>query len=94
MNHFGDLHSHSDYSIFDGFAKIDDKIQRAKELGYTALAMTEHGTTTGLMEFYLKCKKEGIVPILGYEGYFTNEPDINGGETYHIILLAKNSEGY
>lgn len=94
MNHFGDLHSHSDYSIFDGFAKIDDKIQRAKELGYTALAMTEHGTTTGLMEFYLKCKKEGLLPILGYEGYFTNEPDINGGETYHIILLAKNLEGY
>ena len=91
---FGDLHSHSDYSIFDGFAKIDDKIKRAKELGYTALAMTEHGTTTGLMEFYLKCRDSGIKPILGYEGYFTEEPDVKGGDTYHLILLAKNLTGY
>lgn len=91
---FGDLHSHSDYSIFDGFAKIDDKIKRAKELGYTALAMTEHGTTTGLMEFYLKCRDAGIKPILGYEGYFTEEPEVKGGDTYHLILLAKNLTGY
>ena len=57
---FCSLHTHSDFSIFDGFAKLDDKITRAKELGYTALAMTEHGTTTGLMEFYLKCKNNGL----------------------------------
>lgn len=81
-------------SIFDGFATIDAKIARAKELGYSALAMTEHGTTTGLMEFYLKCKKEGLKPILGYEGYFSFEPDVKGGNTYHILLLAKNLIGY
>ena len=91
---FCSLHSHSDFSIFDGFAKLDDKITRAKELGYTALAMTEHGTTTGLMEFYLKCKNNGLKPILGYEGYFCFEPEIKGGTTYHIILLAKNLVGY
>lgn len=91
---FCDLHSHSDFSIFDGFATIDDKIKRAKELGYTALAMTEHGTTTGLMEFYLKCNKEGIKPILGYEGYLSIEPDVQGGETYHILLLCKDLTGY
>ena len=79
---------------FDAFAKIEDKIKRAKELGYDALAMTEHGTTTGLMEFYLTCKKEGIKPILGYEGYFTFEPDVKGGKTYHILLLAKDLTGY
>lgn len=94
MKYFGDLHSHSDFSIFDGFAKLDDKIARAKELGYQALAMTEHGTTTGLMEFYLKCKKEGIIPVLGYEGYFSYEPTVKGNPTYHILLLAKNLEGY
>ena len=91
---FCDLHSHSDFSIFDGFATIDDKIKRAKELGYTALAMTEHGTTTGLMEFYLKCKKEGLKPVLGYEGYFAIEPEVKGGQTYHILLLCKNLTGY
>ena len=91
---FCDLHSHSDYSIFDAFAKLDDKIQRAKELGYTALAMTEHGTTTGLMEHYLKCQKAGLKPILGYEGYFSFEPDIKAGNTYHILLLAKDLTGY
>ena len=91
---FCDLHSHSDFSIFDGFATIDDKIKRAKELGYTALAMTEHGTTTGLMEFYLQCKKADLKPILGYEGYFSFETSIKGGNTYHILLLAKNLTGY
>lgn len=94
MSNFCDLHSHSDYSIFDGFATIPNKIKRAKELGYTALAMTEHGTTTGLMEFYLECNKAGIKPILGYEGYFTVEPDIKGGKTYHILLLCKDITGY
>ena len=91
---FCDLHTHSDYSIFDGFATIEDKIKRAKELGYTALAMTEHGTTTGLMEFYLQCKKADLKPILGYEGYFSFETSIKGSNTYHILLLAKNLTGY
>lgn len=91
---FGDLHSHTDYSIFDGFAKIEEKISRAKELGYTALAMTDHGTTTGLVPFYKECKKQGIKPILGYEGYFCLEPDVPAGETYHILLLAKDIVGY
>lgn len=91
---FCSLHTHSDFSIFDAFATIEDKIKRAKELGYTALAMTEHGTTTGLMEFYLACHKENLKPILGYEGYFTFEPDVKGGQTYHILLLAKDLVGY
>jgi len=91
---FGDLHSHSDYSIFDGFAKIEDKISKAIELGYTALGMTEHGTTTGLIPFYKECKKQGIKPVLGYEGYFTMEPEVKGGETFHILLLAKDLIGY
>lgn len=94
MNDFCDLHTHSDYSLHDGFAKIDDKIKRAKELGYNALAMTEHGTTTGLMELYKKCKANDLKPILGYEGYFSFEPDVKGGNTYHIILLAKDLTGY
>lgn len=94
MKYFGDLHGHTSASIFDGFAKIEDKIARAKELGYDALAMTEHGTTTCLMEFYMKCRESGIKPILGYEGYFSFEPDIKGGDTYHIILLCKDLTGY
>lgn len=94
MRVFGDLHSHTDYSIFDGFAKIEDKVARAKELGYGALAITDHGTTTGLVPFYKECVSQGIKPILGYEAYFSFAPEVQGGDTYHLLLLAKDLTGY
>lgn len=91
---FSNLHCHSDYSIFDGFAKLPDLVSRAKELDYGALALTDHGTTTGLMPFYKECTKQGVKPILGYEGYFTIQPNINCDGYFHIILLAKDMTGY
>ena len=69
-------------------------MDRAQELGYPALAMTEHGTTTGLVAFYKECHKQGIKPILGYEGYLANEINVRSNSTYHILLLAKNVTGY
>ena len=92
-NSFVNLHQHSDYSIGDGYCTLDEIIKRGKELGYKAVALTDHGTTTGLYAFYQKCKKAGIKPILGMEGYFCPEPEMKSGENAHIILLAKDMNG-
>ena len=64
---FSNLHVHTSYSLRDGFCKIPDLVSRAKELGYPALAITDHGTVTGLIAFYEECKKQGVKPILGCE---------------------------
>ncbi len=78
----------------DGFAKIPELVGRAKELGYPALALTDHGTVTGLIDFYKECKKQGIKPILGCEMYLTTEIGVKDSPTYHLLLLAKDSYGY
>lgn len=78
----------------DGFSKIPELVARAKELGYPALALTDHGTVTGLIDFYKECKKQGIKPILGCECYFTTEIGVKDSPTYHLLLLAKDNEGY
>lgn len=91
---FSNLHQHTDYSTHDGFAKMPELISRAKELGYPALAITDHGTVTGVIDFYQECKKQGIKPILGCEFYFTREITVQDSPTYHLILLAKDAEGY
>lgn len=91
---FSNLHQHTDYSAHDGFAKLPELISRAKELGYPALAITDHGTVTGVIDFYQECKKQGIKPILGCEFYFTREITVQDSPTYHLILLAKDNEGY
>ena len=92
-NSFVNLHQHSDYSIGDGYCTLDEIIERGKELGYKAVALTDHGTTTGLYAFYQKCKKAGIKPILGMEGYFCPEPEMKSGENSHILLIAKDING-
>jgi len=69
MSKFTHLHVHSHYSLLDGLAKIDDLINRAKELGMDSLALTDHGNLYGAVEFYKKAKKAGIKPILGVEAY-------------------------
>lgn len=91
---FSNLHQHSDYSLHDGFAKIPELVAKAKGLGYPALALTDHGTVTGLIDFYQECKKQGIKPILGCEMYLASEITIQDCPTYHLILLAKDLEGY
>lgn len=91
---FSNLHQHSDYSVHDGFVKIPELVSRAKELGYPALSLTDHGTVTGLIDFYLECKKQGIKPILGCEFYFTEEITVQDTPTYHLIMMAKDIDGY
>lgn len=90
---FTDLHSHSFYSRRDAYSSLEERIQRAKEIGYSAVSLTDHGTTSGLTSHYIACQKAGIKPILGMEGYFSYDLDIKTRENYHLVLLAKSTEG-
>lgn len=88
-----DLHRHDMFSRFDGFGKPDELAKIAKKLGYTALGTSNHGNTNGLVQTYNACKKEGIKPILGVEGYFI--PVYKQQEKgYHLCLFAKDLKGY
>ncbi len=99
MSNFVHLHIHSEFSLLDGANRIKDLPVRAKELGMDAIALTDHGVMYGAIDFYKACKKEGIKPIIGCEVYvamrsrFDKEPNIDN-RYYHLILLAKNNEGY
>ncbi len=93
------LHVHSEYSLLDGMCRIREIPKRAKELGQTAVALTDHGVMYGAVDFYKACKAEGIKPIIGCEVYTTkNRLDKSGGrgenETNHLILLCVNEKGY
>lgn len=88
-----DLHRHDEFSTFDGFGKAAELAKLAKELGHTALGTTNHGNTNGLVQTYQACKEEGIKAVLGVEGYFLPKwKEKTRG--YHLILVAKNLEGY
>mgnify|MGYP002622751284 CR=1 FL=1 len=96
---FTHLHLHTDYSLLDGLGKIEDYVNKAKELGQTALAITDHGVGYGLVEFYNKCKAADIKPILGCEAYVAPSSrfiknKVDGHKYYHLILLVKNEIGY
>ncbi|MEZ5163703.1 MAG: DNA polymerase III subunit alpha [Fimbriimonadaceae bacterium] len=96
---FVHLHNHTEYSLLDGATRIPDMVSRAKELGMPALAISDHGVMFGCMEFYFECKKQGIKPIIGMEAYvapngLTKKDGREENETYHLLLLAKNEEGY
>ncbi len=96
---FTHLHVHSQYSILDGAASIEGLVGKAKNNGMKALALTDHGTMFGIKEFHTQCTKQGVKPILGCETYVaangisskTSKDDRSG---YHLILLAKNRQGY
>ncbi len=96
---FVHLHTHSHYSLLDGLAKIDDIIDRAKELGMKAVALTDHGNLYGAIEFYKKAVKAEIKPILGVETYvaprsrFEKENKIDD-QYSHLILLCENNTGW
>ena len=102
MGYIG-LHVHTHYSLFDGIATPQEYVDRAQELGMTALAITDHGSLSGHREMYRVAKEKGIKPILGIEGYITDDrfdrrdKDERKGPLdlvyNHIILLAKNPKG-
>lgn len=88
-----DAHRHDECSTFDGFGKPDELAIHAKELGHTALGITNHGNTNSLVGHYFACKKNGIKPIMGVEGYFLPRyKKQNRG--FHLCLFAKNLQGY
>jgi len=95
---FVHLHTHTEYSLLDGAARIPDLVARAKELGQPALAMTDHGVMHGMVEFYQECTKAGIKPLIGCEIYVAPgsrfEKTGKAGDSYHLVLIAKNREGY
>ena len=99
MGQFVHLHIHSEFSLLDGANRIKDLPVRAKELGMDAMAITDHGVMYGAIDFYKACKKEGIKPIIGCEVYvaprsrFDKEPGVDN-KYNHLILLAKNNQGY
>ena len=63
---FTHLHVHTEYSLLDGAARIGDLVSRAKDLGMTSLAITDHGVMFGVIDFYRECKKQGIRPYLSH----------------------------
>jgi len=94
---FVHLHTHSEYSILDGAAKIDDLIKKATQYNMPALALTDHGNMFGALEFYEKATAGGVKPIIGEEFYLTPGSMKKRGvkeKLNHLILLAKDEEGY
>lgn len=88
-----DLHRHDEFSTFDGFGKARDLARLAKELGYEALGLSNHGNTSGMVEHYFACKETGIKPILGVETYFL--PVFKERrDTSHLCLFATSLKGY
>ncbi|KEI01870.1 DNA polymerase III subunit alpha [Clostridium botulinum] len=96
---FVHLHTHTEYSLLDGSGKIGGLISRAKELGMKSLAITDHGTMFGCVDFYKKAKEAGIKPIIGCEIYVaSNSMHIkrldSENRNHHLVLLVKNEQGY
>lgn len=96
---FTHLHVHTEYSLLDGASRISDLVSRAKELGMDSLAITDHGVMFGVIDFYRECLKQGIKPIIGCEVYTAArtrfDKDVDKDKRMgHLILLARNNEGY
>jgi DNA polymerase-3 subunit alpha len=94
---FVHLHNHSDYSLLDGASPIPAMVQRAAELEMPALALTDHGSMFGAVEFYQEARKRGVKPIVGMEAYVTRGRmgDRTQGDTaHHLVLLARDERGF
>jgi len=96
---FVHLHVHTDYSLLQSTIRIDSLFERAKEYDMKAVAITDHGTMFGVMNFYEKAKKAGIKPIIGCECYvtprtITDKTPLDHEGLSHLVLLAKNQKGY
>ncbi len=96
---FAHLHVHTEYSLLDGACRLDGLLRRVKELGQTAVAVTDHGAMYGLIDFYKAAKQEGVKPILGCEAYVaarTRHDKVHGMDNrhHHLVLLCENNRGY
>ncbi|OGO18597.1 MAG: DNA polymerase III subunit alpha [Chloroflexi bacterium RBG_16_48_8] len=96
---FVHLHVHSEYSLLDGLSRIPKLVERTKDLGMPALALTDHGVLFGAIKFYNEAKNAGIKPIIGMEAYLSargmqdRDPQLDS-RAYHLLLLAENDTGY
>src|SRR5436190_15348341 len=98
---FVHLHLHTEYSLLDGACRLDRLMEKARELRFGALAITDHGNLHGVIDFYQEACKHGIKPILGCEVYVApgsrlDKKSAQGGRDvyHHLVLLAKDAAGY
>ncbi|MEG6584606.1 DNA polymerase III subunit alpha [Dendrosporobacter sp. 1207_IL3150] len=96
---FVHLHVHTEYSLLDGASRIEHLVMRVKELGMPAVAITDHGSMYGVIDFYKQAKKHGVKPIIGCEVYVAprsrlEKSAVEGEAYYHLVLLAENNTGY
>ena len=96
---FVHLHVHTEYSLLDGACRIQGLAKRVKELGQSAVAITDHGVMYGVIDFYRACLAEGVKPIIGCEVYVAARSRFDkvhefDAESRHLVLLCKNEEGY
>ena len=95
MNKFVHLHVHTEYSLLDGLSTTSSLIKFVKEHGMDALAITDHGAMYGVIDFFKEAKKQNVKPIIGIEAYMTDgKMTDKDRKNYHLILLAKDNEGY
>ena len=96
---FVHLHTHTEFSLLDGAARISELLDRAKNFGMNSIAITDHGIMYGVIDFYKKAIQRGIKPIIGCEVYIAPtsrffRDSVNGIKYFHLILLAENNLGY
>src|SRR5690242_12507742 len=96
---FVHLHLHTEYSMLDGASRIDDVVTAAVRDGMPAVGITDHGNMYGVLPLFAAAKAQGVKPVLGMEGYFTDgsrfdRPKRSEHEIYHLTLLAESNAGY
>ena len=95
---FTHLHTHTEYSMLDGISRIPELVSHTANLGMDALAITDHGTFYGVVDFYSACREAGIKPIIGCEVYVAKasrfDKNPNERSPHHLVLLARNNQGY
>lgn len=99
MQDFVHLHTHTEYSLLDGAARVKELVEKAVDYGMPALAITDHGVLYGVVDFYKQAVRAGIKPIIGCEVYAARRhrmdkvPHVDDSQ-YHLVLLCENETGY